>query len=231
MDMKTILIVEDNFLNRRLIKKYLIENNYEVKEAKNTSEAKCLMKTEKIDLAILDINLGQDKENGISLAETINQDFSIPFIFLTAYENMDIIQKAISTKPYSYLTKPFKNIDLINSIEIALRQTHHSPKEKPQIIVKDGDYNIKLPLDEILYIESDGNYLLFHTQEKQYKSRSTIKQILEVLPSSQFLQTHRAFIVNKFKIEKYSIKAVIINNKMIPVSKNFVHHLSVNKNT
>jgi DNA-binding LytR/AlgR family response regulator len=227
MDMKTILIVEDNFLNRRLIKKYLVENNYQVIEAKNAIEAIYFMKTEKVDLAILDINLGEEKENGISLAETINQDFAIPFIFLTAYENMDVIQKAISTRPYSYLTKPFKNIDLINSIEIALRKNHHPPKEKPHIIVKDEDYNIKLSLDDILYIESDGNYLLFYTQLKKYKSRCTIKQILEVLPAYQFVQTHRAFIVNKTKIEKYNIRSVIIHNKTIPVSKNFVHHLSV----
>jgi DNA-binding LytR/AlgR family response regulator len=227
MDMKNILIVEDNFLNRRLIKKYLVEKNYQVIEAKNAIEAKYFMKTEKVDLAILDINLGEEKENGISLAETINQDFAIPFIFLTAYENMDVIQKAISTRPYSYLTKPFKNIDLINSIEIALRKIHQHPKEKPHITVKDEDYNIKLSLDDILYIESDGNYLLFHTQLKNYKSRSTIKQILEILPAYQFVQTHRAFIVNKTKIEKYNIRSVIIHNKTIPVSKNFVHHLSV----
>jgi DNA-binding LytR/AlgR family response regulator len=221
MDKKTILIVEDNFLNRRLTRKYLNENQYEVLEAKNATEAKNLLKKEKIELVILDINLGTDNENGIQLAETINEKYFTPFIFLTAYENSEMIQKAISTRPYSYLTKPFKRIDLISSIEIALNQSAQF-KQKPYIIVRDEDYHTKLQFDDIEFIESDGNYLIFHTLDKKYKSRSTIKQILEVLPSTQFAQTHRAFVVNKSKIEKYSTKSIVINQQMIPISKKYI---------
>lgn len=221
MERKTILLVEDDFLNRRLSKKTLLENNYNVLEAKNAKEAMEILKKEIVDLSILDINLGENEQNGITLGQQINTKFSVPFIYLTAYDNVDIISQAVSTKPYSYLTKPYKSVDLITSVEIAIRQSAHLHKYKPSILVKDEDYSLALSLDTINYIESDGNYLLFYTDKKTYKSRSTIKQVLETLPESTFIQVHRAYVVNKTKIEKFNLKSLVISNTEIPVSKNF----------
>ncbi len=221
MKQKVILLVEDDFLNRRLSKKALIGNNYKVIEAKNAKEALEILKKESIHLVILDIHLGEKEQDGISLGKQINDKYSIPFIYLTAYENVDIINKAVATTPYSYLTKPFKNVDLVTSIEIAIRQS--GKKHVPKLTVKDGEYNVELPVNEINFIESDGNYLLFHTDEKVYKSRSTIRQISEDLSESSFIQVHRAYVVNKTKIEKFNQKNLVIKNIEIPVSKNYLN--------
>lgn len=221
---KTILLVEDDFLNRRLSKKVLESNDYHVLEAKNTKEVKEILKREIIDLAILDINLGTDEQDGISLGQYLQEHYDLPFIYLTAYESADIINKAISTLPRSYLTKPFKNSDLIASVEIALRQT--AGKHIPKITVKDGDYHVALPISEIDYIESEGNYLLLHANKKTYKVRSTIKQILEILPANLFAQLHRAYIVNKTKIVRYKTNSVIVGEAEIPVSKNYTDLLT-----
>jgi DNA-binding LytR/AlgR family response regulator len=225
MSQKTILLVEDDFLNRRLSKKVLKENGYEVLEAKNANEAIATLKKEKINLAILDINLGEDERDGISIGKEIHEKYHVPFIYLTAYENSAIISEAASTFPYSYLTKPFKNSDLIASIEIALIKSSNVDKYKPSIMVKDDDYKVELPTEEINHIESDGNYLIFHTDKKTYKTRSTISQIIESLPTSTFVQVHRAFIVNKNKIEKFNARGVIVQNIEIPVSKSYVDNL------
>lgn len=226
MKCKTILLVEDNFLNRRLSKKVLLENGYQVLEAKNSKEALEILNNEQIILAILDIHLGENEQDGISLGKQIKDQFSIPFIYLTAYDNPEIIGEAISTSPYSYITKPFKDSDLIASVEIALRQSANTTMNKPKIIVKDYEYNVELSVDEINYIESNGNYLLFHTDDKVFKTRSSLRQILEELPSSMFVQVHRAYIVNKNKIEKYSSNTLVINNVNIPVSKNYVDEIN-----
>lgn len=219
MEKKIILLVEDDFLNRRLSKKALMGNNYGVIEAKNAREALEVLKKETIHLVILDIHLGEKEQDGISLGKQINDKYSVPFIYLTAYENAEIIHKAVATSPYSYLTKPFKSVDLITSVAIAIRQS--GKKHVPKLTVKEGEYQVELPVDEINYIESDGNYLLFHTDESEYKSRSTIKQILKELSGSTFVQVHRAYVVNKTKVEKFSPKSLVINNKEIPVSKNY----------
>lgn len=229
MERKTILLVEDDFLNRRLSKKTLRENNFNILEAKNAKEALEILKKETVDLAILDINLGENEQDGITLGQQIIDKFSLPFIYLTAYDNADIIGRAVSTKPYSYLTKPYKNVDLIASVEIAIRQSAHLHKYKPSIMVKDEDYSLELSLEYINYIESDGNYLLFYTNKKTYKSRSTIKQVLEMLPESTFVQVHRAYVVNKTKIEKFNLRSLIIRNIEIPVSRNFTDGISLSR--
>lgn len=221
MNTKTILVVEDDFLNRRLTKKILLENGYAVFEAKNANEAIETLKKEVIDLAILDINLGEGEIDGISLGKQIHNKFQIPFIYLTAYDTAKIIGEAVATSPYSYLTKPFKNSDLVASVEIAIIKSSNDKKQKPTVSVKDGEYKVELPTDEINYIESEGNYLLFHTDKKIYKSRSTISQIIESLSTSTFVQVHRAFIVNKNKIEKSNAKSVVVRDVQIPISKNF----------
>jgi DNA-binding LytR/AlgR family response regulator len=223
--MRTILLVEDNFLNRRLCKKALTENGYAVLEAKNAAEALEVLKKEPVTLIILDINLGEHEQDGISLGEQIKEKFSVPFIYLTAYENPKIIGQAVSTSPYSYLTKPFKNSDLIASVDIAIRQSVNEKKYQPSILVKEGEYNVQLAVEDINYIESDGNYLLFHTNDKVYKVRSTIKKIMEELSEISFLQTHRAYIVNKNKISKFNSKAIMIGETAIPVSENYTEIL------
>jgi len=219
MNKKVILVVEDDFLNRRLTKKILQENDYQVLEAKNAGEAMAILTKELVDLAILDINLGDGEMDGISLGNLIQNKQKVPFIYLTAYENAKIISEAVATSPYSYLTKPFKNSDLIASVELAIIKSTKEDRPKPTILVKDGEYKVALPIEHIHYIESEGNYLLFHTDKKIYKSRSTISQILDLLPTTKFIQTHRAFVVNKDKIQKYNSKSVIVGNAEIPLSK------------
>ncbi len=224
---KTILLVEDNFLNRRLSKKILSEYGYLVLEAKNAKETKELLANNVVDLVILDINLGENEQDGISLGQYIKDHYELPYIYLTAYENPEIISKAVATSPYSYLTKPFKKVDLITSVEIAIRQSIQLKKEATTIQIKDRGYNINIAVDAIQYIVSDGNYLNFHTDDKVYKCRGTIKQILEKLPTSGFVQTHRAYVVNKDKIEKYSYNSLFINGTEIPISKNYIEDLDV----
>lgn len=218
----TILLVEDDYLNRRLTHKVLTEHGYAVVESKNATEAIIALKNKTIDLVILDINLGEKQQNGIGLAEDIQRLYNIPFIYLTAYDTADIAKQAVATMPHSYITKPFKNMDLVASVDLAMRQYASADRAKPTITVKDGAYNVLLPTDEIDYIESAGNYVHFYAGYKVYKSRAVIKQILELLPPDAFIQTHRAYVINKSKIEKYNAKAVVINNKEIPISKHYV---------
>ena len=103
-----ILVVEDNFLNRRSLKMALIESGYSVLESKNIDEALYLLQNQVVHVAVLDINLGLPEKDGINLGKILQENHKTPFVYLTAYETNDIIKKAIETQPISYLTKPFK---------------------------------------------------------------------------------------------------------------------------
>ncbi len=196
-------------------------------EAKNAAETFEILQKEQLDLVVLDINLGEKEINGISIGQEIQNKYALPFLYLTAYDTPEMLKSALHTQPAAYLTKPFKDIDLLASVEVALRQASkpQSPKEPAFIVVKDEDYSLKLPIENIDYIESDGNYLSFYAGKKTYKSRGTIKQILQELPEKDFLQTHRAYIVNRHKVEKFSSKGLIIGNFLVPLSKGYADNL------
>lgn len=227
MEKNVILLIEDDFLNRRLTKKILLEGDYLIFEGKNKREAMDILNSHHIDLAILDINLGSDSVDGIRLGREVQDRFKIPLIYLTAYDNSQVINRAIQTDPYAYLTKPFKPIDLITTVELALKHIIISSDAQPTIQVKEDDYTLDLPISSIEYIESNGNYLLFHTYEKTYKNRLTMKQVLALLPPESFLQIHRAYVVNKAKIEKFNCKSVMVGNKIIPLSRNYKDNLDL----
>lgn len=221
MNNPLILIVEDDFLNRRQIKKQLQEKAYQVLESKNVNEALEIIQKESVELCILDINLGKNEKDGISLGELLTETYQIPFIYLTAFDQESYVEKALKTMPYSYLTKPFKNIDLITSVELALKQSAHQEKYKAKLLVKENDFKINLPIADIYFLESDANYVIIYTEKNNYRYRTTIKEILNQLPLSSFVQVHRAFVVNRHKIEKISSKSIIVAGHTIPIAKGY----------
>lgn len=223
MELKKILLIEDDFLNRRLTKKLLLENNYTVLEAQNADDTFAIINSEKIDFIVLDINLGDDERDGISIAQEIKSKHQIPFTYLTAYDHSEIINKALDSNPSSFLTKPFKNTDLIAAIELGIRQ--YKKNTRVTLFVKENGYTLEIPTDDICYLEANRNYLQVNTQRKIYSIRNTISNILETLPTKNFVQVHRAYIINKDKIDKLNKKKLVINNKEIPISKNYIEDL------
>lgn len=217
----TILVVEDNYLNRRMVTKAL-EKNYKITEAADAEKAAVILGKEMIHLVIIDIHLGQEKRDGIWLGELVNNTYRLPFIYLTSYSESEIAKRALATQPSGYITKPFKEVDLALSIEISL-QKHLSlhPKENKWILVKEGDFYVKLFTDSIEYIESVGNYLNIYSGKKIYKCRSTIKDMLVQLPEDIFAQTHRAYIVNKRKVSKANKENVVVGDATLPVSDKY----------
>lgn len=115
-----VLIVEDEPLIAKNIGMYLNNNDYEVSAiAYDPEEALFQLKRNPPDLAILDINLENDRD-GIEVARYINQHNNIPFVFLTSYSDKDTLERAKQTNPYGYIVKPFNDKTLLATIEIAL---------------------------------------------------------------------------------------------------------------
>jgi DNA-binding NarL/FixJ family response regulator len=115
-----ILIVEDDPFIAEDIREALTNVNYTiVGVAHNKTDAFNLLKNTTPDIAILDINLGNNLD-GILIAETINTNYQIPFLYLTSYSNQEILNKVKHTFPMGYIVKPFDEADLFSAIEIAL---------------------------------------------------------------------------------------------------------------
>lgn len=117
-----ILIVEDEPIVAEDIAGFLKDNGFEIAGiAHSAVRALDLLKDNKIDAAVLDVNLG-DGIDGIELAEIIHQKFQIPFVFCTAHGDKSTIERARATFPSGYLLKPFNERELFASLDIALYQ-------------------------------------------------------------------------------------------------------------
>lgn len=120
MSLAKILIVEDEVTIACDIAFNLEAHNFEIIDVVYCAEdAIPILDEKEVDLVMLDINLSGE-QSGIDLAETLDLEYDIPFIFLTSYSDNDTIQKASKTFPASYLVKPFKENDLAPAVKIAL---------------------------------------------------------------------------------------------------------------
>jgi len=115
-----ILIVEDQFLVANDIKDNLENLGYEI-SAIATSGEKAVKKAGegKTDLVLMDIVL-RGEMDGIEAAEIIRSRFDLPVIFLTAYRDPKIFERAKISEPFGYLIKPFEASELHSNVEIAL---------------------------------------------------------------------------------------------------------------
>jgi len=120
MTKASILIVEDEAIIASVIAAALRKFEYEVIDILNTGEAAVSQALKKKpDLILMDIRL-QGAVDGIAAAEQIQKKLDIPIIYLTAYADDPTLERAKKTRPYGYIPKPFQEIELKTTIEMAL---------------------------------------------------------------------------------------------------------------
>lgn len=122
MESPKILVVEDENIVALDIKNRLKKLGYSVPSIASTGE-EAVKKAEitSSDLVLMDIMLKGDMD-GIEAAEKIRELYDIPVIYLTAYADDKILERAKLTQPYGYISKPFKEKDLRTNIEMALHK-------------------------------------------------------------------------------------------------------------
>jgi len=119
MSVLKIGVVEDELVITRTIVTALEELGYpHCGPAINYTEAIEMLEDEKPDLVLLDIQLAGRKD-GFDVAENLNENHRLPFIFLTANSDVETIERAKKIKPHTYIVKPFTKEELYAAIEIA----------------------------------------------------------------------------------------------------------------
>lgn len=213
---KKILIAEDEIIIAEFISDLLQEMGFShIAMAHDFDSIINSLVSDKPDLVLLDIRM-DDRLVGLTIGEKLYSDYRIPFIYLTANSEQKIMEKAVLTNPVGYITKPIRSSDLFAMISIAL----NSPNSEANIIsFKDGYSVVRLNMYDILYIQSDGNYLTIFSKDKKYVIRQTLDWVLEQLDNLMFYRIHRSFIVNLKKVERLGNRCVLINQQELPVSR------------
>ncbi len=238
-----ILIVEDNVIIADDMQSMLEEIGYEIVDNVIVYEqAEEVLKAKQVDLVLIDIILASDK-TGIDLGKHIRDKYNIPFIFVTSNSDRATVESAKTVKPNGYLVKPFEQQDLYTSIEIALSSFNYNEKQgssskseeseneedslvsnsvlKDSIFVKKQHLYYRIQFSDIQFIKADNVYLEVNTADKKFLVRSPLKDYLEKLPPKKFYRAHKSYIVNVDHIEAINSKDILINNNLIPISKEF----------
>ena len=234
--LNSILIVEDELIIAQDMKEILQEAGYsEIYMARNYQNAVEILKINTIEIAILDINLNST-ETGIELGCFISRNYQIPFIYLTSYSDEQTINEVKLTKPSGFIIKPYSKELLLASLEIALYNFYITSADSNTIsdyylenegdkiinnnlIIKEKNNFHKILLDDILWFESDRNYVFVITTNKKYSTRSSLKKILDILPKQIFVRCFKNYIINVNKVDKFSMNSIFINQQEIPISR------------
>ena len=234
-----ILVVEDESIVRKDIERSLIKLGYQVDaQADNGEKAIELARSTKPDIALMDIQIKGDM-TGIETAEIIKGELDIPVIYLTAFADDTTLSKAKLTEPHGYILKPFKEIDLHTTIEMAIHK--HSKEREVKVenellksltnfksdaeylFIKHNSRLVKVNAADIYYVEALKDYMQIVTADMRYIIHATMKDMEKKLPKSVFQRIHRSYMVNMSKIQAISGADIILGDiqKEIPVGGNY----------
>ncbi|CAM4262993.1 LytTR family DNA-binding domain-containing protein [Zobellia roscoffensis] len=216
------IVVDDEELARGLLKSYIERLDFLtlVAEVANPLEALQIIKKEKVDLLFLDIQMPEIK--GTDFAKLVPDHIQI--IFTTAYSEYAL--EGFELNALDYLLKPISFERFLAAVNKAKPNENEDNFEKASsgndsITVKSGYDLHKLKYEDILYIESDSEYVNFYLGDKKLMSLQSLKKLLELLPENQFMRVHRSYIVNRRKVTALKGRDIYIGDKEIPVSAQY----------
>lgn len=238
----TAIIIDDEFSAREnlkhLIQKYCpqIQVNY---TASNATEASTIINARHPDVIFLDISMPEI--DGFKLLKMLHTMPSV--VFVTAHEQYAI--RAIKAAAVDFLLKPV-NVNELMQVEEKLLQLDKLFKENNlrqnytdlvknfvnqitsreiinKITLSHANGFNTLQIEDILYLEGENNYTVFHTHQRKFTVSKTLKDYEEILKESGFLRIHKSSIINLRHLKEYSVKngmeAIMSDNKVLTVSR------------
>jgi DNA-binding LytR/AlgR family response regulator len=226
MDKFKCVVLDDEIGAIQILSRYIEKTpNLElIKTFRRSIDGLGFLTENSIDLLFLDINMPE--LDGLNLSRLLTDKKELKIIFTTAYSKYAV--ESYEHGVVDYLLKPIplerflksvnRAIEVIKSEKSTLsKQPTTQEKELNSIFIKSGTTIHQIELDKILYMEKDGHYISFHTTDGEVLSRMKMDQLIEAMPTSNFIRTHRSYVVAIDKIDTIQKQFVIIGKKEIPI--------------
>jgi DNA-binding LytR/AlgR family response regulator len=217
------IIIEDEPLAAKVLSDYILQVPFlELKGSfKDAILATDYLRENTIDLIFLDIHL--PKLKGLAFLKTLTNPPSV--ILTTAYHQYAV--EGFNLNVTDYLLKPFE----FERFLVAVTKVKKGGKENPPVEGSGGarDFiflnvqkkKVKILFSEILYIESQREYIKIVTTKNEYVSKMSTHEIEDLLPANLFKRIHRSFIISVKRIESYTAEAVEVNGISIPIGRGY----------
>ncbi len=216
------IIIEDEPLAVKILSDYILQVPFlEIAgKFKDAILAADYLRDHNVDLIFLDIHL--PKLKGMAFLKTLTNPPAV--IVTTAYHQYAV--EGFELNVTDYLLKPFefeRFLVAVNKVKSIPKdeQVLNGDNEKDFIFLNVNKKKVKILFPEIVYIESQREYIKIVTTKKTYISKISTKEIESVLPSNLFKRIHRSFIISLDKIESYNAETVEVNGISIPIGRGY----------
>jgi DNA-binding LytR/AlgR family response regulator len=214
------LIVDDDEIARKAVEQCISRTDFltHCGSCASVPEALTLIRQQKIDLIFLDVELPE--MSGLDFLRTFKE---IPQIILITGKK-EYAAEAFDYDVTDFLLKP---IDYARFLKAAMKaqsiqnslQTQTEGEEEALFIKKEGSRFLRIPMNEIVWVEALADYVQINTREGRHTVLSTMKSIENRLPSRDFVRIHRSYIVRLDKIQEIEENSVNVGGKSLPVSR------------
>ena len=219
----TCIIVEDEPLAAKILSEYISQVPFlELKATfKDAILASDWLRENSIALIFLDIHL--PKLKGMAFLKTLTHPPAV--IITTAYHQYAV--EGFNLNVTDYLLKPFdfeRFLMAVNKVRTAQIEKHTAGEEqdtKDFIFLNVQKRKVKILFSEIVYIESQREYIRIVTTKKEWLSKMSTHEIEEILPENLFKRIHRSFIVSIKRIESYTADMVELGGISIPIGRGY----------
>ncbi|MGB8192839.1 MAG: LytTR family DNA-binding domain-containing protein [Chitinophagaceae bacterium] len=216
------LVIEDEPLAQQVLKKYIADHPMLqlVGVCNDALEAQQVLSNEKVPILFLDINL--PKLSGINFLKSLPDPPAV--IFTTAYPEYAV--EGFDLNAIDYLMKPFSFERFLKAVNKAIEKLKQSnvqaPAENAGFIFLKADKKVfRVNTADILFCEAVDDYVKVITTDEQYLVHSTLKKLLDELPSSNFIRVHKSYIIAKDKIRFFEGNYVKVGDRDIPIGASY----------
>lgn len=226
------LIIEDDYLYSIEVKMLVEEIGLRpIVVSENFASVPNILKSESIDIVLSDVKLSSGHYSFQILSQI--EDLP-PLIFYSSYDQDELYRASMELNPYIYIKKPLDKVTLQSAIEGALKRGVSKPskfadigRKGENILIRSRGKILSVDPADILYVHSEGNYCYLISSEKKIVIRSSLKNVISLLQSSNFMQVHRSFVVNIKAINSYvlSKNVLVIRNDEIPIGRKYKKEL------
>ncbi|MBF8247577.1 MAG: two component transcriptional regulator, LytTR family [Bacteroidetes bacterium] len=224
------IIVEDEPLAVKVLSDYILQVPFlDLRGTfKNAILATDYLQDTYVDLIFLDIHL--PKLKGMAFLKTLTNPPAV--IITTAYHQYAV--EGFDLNVTDYLLKPFDfqrfltAVTKVKTVRGGNQKSKESEEAKDFIFVNVQKKKVKILFSEIVYVESQREYVKIKTTKTEHISKMSTHEIEALLPSNLFKRIHRSFIVSVSKIESYTAEMVEVNGESIPIGRgyrNIIEHL------
>jgi DNA-binding LytR/AlgR family response regulator len=221
--MISAIAVDDEPLSHKVIESFCGQTDFVDLQKCFTKPNDALKHLRKFPTDLLFVDIHMPGMTGINLVKALQQNTMV--IFTTAFSEYAV--QSYELNAIDYLLKPINFKRFTQAVNRAREYFNYIQKKddvaEKYIFIRADFSLVRIPLSDIIYIESLADYLKIHVKDrKTFVARMPMKDMLERLPSIDFIRVHRSFILPFSKIESVRGNTISIGDLQIPIGKTYI---------